>query len=46
MFCDEVGYFCVCDYKDIIEQTHPRGIDCLYTKIEKRRKRTSVKEEF
>ena len=46
MFCDEVGYFCVCDYKDIIKQSHPRGIDCLYTKTGRRTKRTSVKGEL
>ena len=46
MFCDEIGYFCVCDYNDIIKQTHPRGIDCLYTKTGRRTKRTSVKGEL
>ena len=46
MFCDEVGYFCVCNYDDIVEQTHPRGIDCLYAKTGRQSKRTSVKGEL
>ena len=46
MFCDEVGYFCVCNYDDIVEQTHPRGIDCLYAKTGRRCKRKSVKQEL
>ena len=46
MFCDEVGYFCVCPYNDIIEQTHKRGIDCLYSKSGKPKKRRSQYEEL
>ena len=44
MFCDGVGYFCVCPYNNIIEQTHTRGIDCLFSKSGKRRKRSQYEE--
>ena len=30
MFCDGVGYFCICPFDSIIKQTHPKGIDCIY----------------
>ena len=46
MFCDGVGYFCACNYDDIVKQTHPRGIDCLYAKTARRSKRASVKQEL
>ena len=46
MFCDGVGLFCVCPYEDIIKQTHPKGIDCLYKRPGSRRKRRSTKEEL
>ena len=46
MFCDGVGSFCVCPYDEIIKQTHPKGIDCLYKRIGSRRKRKSTKEEL
>ena len=46
MFCDGVGVFCVCPYDDIIKQTHPKGIDCIFRKPENRRKRNSIKEEL
>ena len=32
LFCDGVGYFCICPLESVIVQTHPRGIDCIYVK--------------
>ena len=46
MFCDGVGYFCVCPHNDIIEQTHKNGIDCLYSKSGKQRNSRSRNEEL
>ena len=46
MFCDGIGLFCVCPYEDIIKQTHPKGIDCLYKRVGSRRKRKGIKEEL
>ena len=46
MFCDGVGYFCICPRMKIIKQTHPRGIDCLYEKIEAKIPTSRVKDEF
>ena len=46
MFCDGVGYFCICPRAQIIKQTHPRGIDCLYEKIDSKRQRNSFKDEL
>ena len=30
LFCDGVGYFCICPIEDVIKQAHPNGIDCIY----------------
>ena len=46
MFCDGVGYFCICPRVQIIQQTHPRGIDCVYEKIEAKRQKRRVKNEL
>ena len=46
MFCDGVGYFCICPLDSIIKQTHPRGIDCLYTKEKRRIRRRLSKIEL
>ena len=32
LFCDNVGYFCICPLTAVLTQTHPRGIDCIYVK--------------
>ena len=32
LFCDDVGYFCICPLTSVVTQTHPRGIDCIYVK--------------
>ena len=32
LFCDNVGYFCICPFDSVVEQTHPRGIDCIHVK--------------
>lgn len=32
LFCDGEGYFCICPINTVVQQTHPRGLDCLYTK--------------
>lgn len=50
MFCDGVGYFCTCSEDQnaedrYIPQVHPRGIDCIYEKIESRRKRRRTSKE-
>ena len=34
LFCDNVGYFCTCPFNSIVEQTHSKGIDCVYIKDE------------
>lgn len=34
LFCDDVGYFCICPFTSILRQTHSRGIDCIYVKAE------------
>ena len=39
MFCDGVGYFCTCPEEEMVKQTHPRGIDCVYVERKQRRKR-------
>ena len=39
MFCDGVGYFCTCPEEEMIKQTHPMGIDCVYVERKQRRKR-------
>ena len=33
LFCDLNGYFCECPIDSLIPQTHPHGIDCVYTKV-------------
>ena len=45
-FCDGVGYFCICPRINIIKQTHPRGIDCLYEKIEAKIQTSRDKDEL
>ena len=35
LFCDGLGYFCICPIESVIVQTHPRGIDCIYVKKDK-----------
>ena len=32
LFCDKLGYFCICPFDSLVKQTHPRGIDCVYVK--------------
>ena len=44
MFCDGVGYFCTCPREEMIKQTHPRGIDCVYVEkgIQKRKRVSKI----
>jgi hypothetical protein len=32
LFCDDIGYFCICPFVFVVEQTHPKGVDCIYVK--------------
>ena len=32
LFCDGAGKFCTCRFSMIVEQTHPKAIDCIYRK--------------
>ena len=34
LFCDAIGYFCICPHDSIAQQVHPRGIDCIHWKRE------------
>ena len=34
LFCDDIGYFCICPIDSIVTQFHPRGNDCVYWKEE------------
>ena len=46
VFCDEADYFCICPYDSVIQQIHPRGIDCLYKKDGGAKKKRSTKNEL
>ena len=32
LFCDDIGSFCTCKSLYVVEQTHPKGMDCVYRK--------------
>ena len=32
LFCDGIGPFCTCKWLFVIEQPHPKGMDCVYRK--------------
>lgn len=32
LFCDGDGSFCTCNALSVIEQPHPKGMDCIYRK--------------
>ena len=46
MFCDGVGYFCICPRMQIKKQSHPKGIDCVYEKIKAKTEKIRVKDEL
>ena len=33
LFCDGAGYFCSCPISSVKNQTHSKGIDCIYKRI-------------
>ena len=46
LFCDDVGYFCICPLVSVVEQTHPRGTDCIYVKKTKTKNQRTEFWEF
>ena len=34
LFCDDLAYFCTCSRITLKVQTHPKGLDCIYRKIQ------------
>ena len=33
LYCDGAGYFCTCPISSVMNQTNPKGIDCVYKRI-------------
>ena len=32
LFCDGIGSFCTCRVFTVVDQMHPKGLDCVYRK--------------